>query len=146
MHFDDFPYQKEIADSYIRSDDFRAYLRDYANHFGLNGLVKLNHLVIRVRPIEETKWEVSPIREALALVYSTAIQQVIAKDLREDKYATTIFDAIFICNGRNFHPNWPSPKFLGSNIFRGTQIHSHDFRKAEAYRSECRLIRSPPNH
>lgn len=69
MHFDDFPYQKEIADSYIRSDDFLAYLRDYANHFGVNGLVKLNHLVLRVRPIEKTKWEVSPFREALALVY-----------------------------------------------------------------------------
>lgn len=58
MQFDHFPYQQTIRESYMRAEDFLVYLNDYANHFAINELIKFNHTVIRVRPIEETKWEV----------------------------------------------------------------------------------------
>lgn len=59
MPFQDFPFQHDFRESYIRSDDFLNYLHDYAHHFELNEMIKFNHHVIRVHPIEDTKWEVS---------------------------------------------------------------------------------------
>lgn len=58
MAFRDFPFQQNIKESYIHSEEFLTYLKDYANHFDINKSIKFNHHVIRVRPIEDTKWEV----------------------------------------------------------------------------------------
>lgn len=67
-------------------------------------------------------------------------QQVIVKDLKTFKHETRVFDAIFVCNGRNNTPNWPKPRYLGADIFKGSQIHSHDFRRADRYRSTTELF------
>lgn len=58
--------------------------------------------------------------------------QVIVKDLPNDKFTTHIYDAIFVCNGHTAVPMLPS--YPGMDKFRGVQIHSHDYRKAEAYK------------
>lgn len=58
MGFDDFP-MPDSSHSYITSDEVLSFLKLYANHFDLNKLVKFRHQVIRVRPIEGTRWEVN---------------------------------------------------------------------------------------
>lgn len=56
--------------------------------------------------------------------------------MKTNSYHKNIFDGIFICNGRLSHPNMPIPKIHGTDNFKGTQIHSHDFRRAERYTSK----------
>lgn len=94
--------------------DVLKYLNSYADIFDLNKHIKFSHLVIRVVPIEDDKWE------------------VIVKDLTNNEYTTQIYDAIFVCNGHYFAPRIPN--IDGANEFKGTLLHSHDFRTAEAFR------------
>lgn len=45
---------------------------------------------------------------------------------------TSIFDAIFVCNG---HSSVPSiPKYDGIDEFQGRHLHSHDYRRAESFK------------
>lgn len=57
MEFRDCPMPSSPR-SYIASDEFLSYLHLYADRFDLVALIKFNYYVIRVRPIEDTKWEV----------------------------------------------------------------------------------------
>lgn len=58
MGFRDFAMLSVSEKSYIGSREFLSYLRLYARQFNLVGLIKFNYYVIRVRPIEDSKWEV----------------------------------------------------------------------------------------
>lgn len=140
MGFDDFPIPSSIQRSYIRSEDMLAYLGSYANHFNILELIKFRHYVIRVRPIQDTKWEVNKCQ--LNYEYNfhgnfvIIILQIIVNDLINDRVTTHIHDAIFVCNGHNSTPSWPSPKYPGADKFAGKQWHSHDYRRAEAFQGK----------
>lgn len=54
------------------------------------------------------------------------------KDLPSNKVETTIFDAIFVCNGHNSVPFLPH--FEGIETFEGRHMHSHDYRRAETFK------------
>lgn len=57
----------------------------------------------------------------------------------QDKVETAIFDGIFVCNG---HYNTPAvPKYEGIKIYRGQQIHSHDYRCADPFKGQCCAVR-----
>lgn len=58
MGFPDFPIPEQDK-SFIPSQDFLSFLNLYADNFQLNEVIKFLHQVIRVRPIEDVKWEVS---------------------------------------------------------------------------------------
>lgn len=60
-----------------------------------------------------------------------SLAKVIVKNLRANSLETLKFDAIFICNGHNSAPD--IPKFNGSNLFEGRKMHSHDYRRADAF-------------
>lgn len=89
------------------------YIQSYADRFGLNEYIKFNHLVIRVLPIENGKWE------------------IIVKDLPNDTFITQIYDAVFVANGHFSKPRYPN--IPGIDEFNGTLMHSHDYRRAEKY-------------
>lgn len=118
----------EVSDFHLPSDvapfpsqlDMLNYLRSYADHFDLNQHIKFNHLVIRVRPIENDRWE------------------IIVHNLLEDEYLTTVYDAVFVCNGHFFEPFIPN--FEGTNDFKGNLLHSHDFRSAERFQGQDILV------
>lgn len=58
--------------------------------------------------------------------------QVIVKDLPNDRIDTVIFDAVLVCNG---HYNTPSiPNYPGQKLFKGQQIHSHDYRCPQPFK------------
>lgn len=45
---------------------------------------------------------------------------------------TTYFDAVIICNGH--YSDAVYPNIIGNKVFKGSQIHSHSYRKAEIYK------------
>ncbi|KAG5680245.1 hypothetical protein PVAND_009767 [Polypedilum vanderplanki] len=115
MSYPDFPYPTKTT-SYIPSSDVLDYLNAYANKFDLLDKIKFQHNVIRVCPLADNSWE------------------VIVRNLPKNSYEIFIFDAVFVCTG-NFHtPN--SPIIKGNEIFKGKQIHSHDYCDAEQFRNE----------
>ena len=119
MDFPDFHLPNDTAPFPSRSFILN-YIQSYANHFNLNQHIKFNHLVIRVRPIENDRWE------------------IIVRNLLKDKFFTTIYDAVFVCNGRSSDPR--IPKFKGANEFNGKLLHSRDFRSAKRFHGEDVLI------
>lgn len=97
-----------------------AFLDLYADHFKVRKLIKFENHVVRVRPLLDDKWE------------------VIVQDMKLRKYETHVFDAVAVCNG---HYNTPiCPKYKGSEIYKGKQLHSHAYRSAAAFKDETVLV------
>ncbi|XP_031621424.1 flavin-containing monooxygenase FMO GS-OX5-like [Contarinia nasturtii] len=119
MGFRDFPMPSSSS-SYISSNEVLSYLISYAEHFKLNELIKFKHHVIQVRPFETTKWKIS------------------VKNLPTNNIETYVFDAVFVCNGHNCVPS--QPHFEGLNEFQGHHMHSHNYRRAEAFKDKTVVI------
>lgn len=119
MEYSGFLYPNDIVNrnsSYLTRSEVLEYMHSFADHFNLTEHIKFNHLVLRVRPIENDRWE------------------IITKDLPNDKYMTETFDAVFVCNGHYSEPNLP--QIEGANAFKGKQIHSHDYRSTDPFRGK----------
>lgn len=58
MEFPDYPITINEDTSYPGSNEILKYLESYADSFKLADVIKLRHYVIRVRPIENERWEV----------------------------------------------------------------------------------------
>lgn len=114
MEFTNFHYPNETI-PYPPQSDVLKYLNSFAEHFDLNKLIRLSHLVVRVLPIKDHKWE------------------IIVKDVRNNRYETHIYDVVFVCNGHYSSPF--IPKIEGAHDFQGQMIHGHDFRTAQAFYS-----------
>lgn len=106
--------------SFQPQKDVLKYLRSYAERFDLNKYIKLSHLVVRVDPIENDKWNVT------------------VRDLPNNKNITQIYDAVLVCNGHYFDPKYP--KIEGTSEFKGRLMHSRDYRKASAFRGKLATI------
>lgn len=115
MEYPDFHYPNDTI-SYPPHSDVLKYLNSYADHFDVRRHIQFSQLVIRVRPVENTKWE------------------IIVKNLPNNTYETKIYDLVFICNGHYSKPF--VSEIHGAHDFSGKMIHSHDFRTAEAYHSK----------
>lgn len=141
MGFPDFPMPSTLRKSYIESGAVLSYLQTYANHFKIVERIRFRHYVIRVRPVEGSKWEVSKCMAFLCSILGESLKiikyfaQIIVKDLLNNKVNTLIYDAVFVCNGNLNTPAIPKP-YPGEKLFRGKQIHSHNFRRKEAYEGE----------
>lgn len=118
MCYPDFPYPS-LPSSYISSSDVLDYLNLYATQFDLYDKIKFERSVYRVRPVED-RWE------------------VIVRNLPEDKHEFYSFDSVLVCTG-NFHTPF-KPSFVGYDLFKGIQIHSHEYRDAERFRGEDVLL------
>lgn len=101
-------------DDFPPHTDVLKYLHAFADHFNLNGHIKYQHMVTRVRPIANTQWEIAAV------------------NLSDDKHIKQIHDFVFVCNGHFFEPFIPN--IQGAAEFEGKLIHSHDFRSAEHFR------------
>lgn len=119
MGYPDFPIPEQER-SYLCHEEILSFLDQYANHFDLKEHIKFLHCVIRVRPIGDDRWE------------------VIVRDLPNNEYKTLEFDAVMVSNGHFHAPNLPN--FPGKKLFKGKQIHSHDYRNAESFKGKENLI------
>lgn len=124
MQLPNHPYPNGTT-SFPSQEDILKYLHSFADHFDLNKHIKLNHLVIRILPIQNDKWE------------------VIVKDLPNNKFITHIFDAVFVCNGHYYTPFIPDIDDL--KTFNGQVIHSRDFRSADTFHSMCLCFEFKPS-
>lgn len=113
MGYPDFPIPDQKK-SYIPQKDMLSFLELYAQKFNVYEHIKFEHYVIRVRPYgDEDQWE------------------VIVRDLPKNTYETYIFDAIIVCNGHYHTP--VVPKYRGRELYKGQQIHSHNYRSAATF-------------
>lgn len=119
MCYPDYPYAEQEK-SYVPHKDVYEYLNSYADTFNVRECVKFEHHVLRVRPLNDDTWE------------------VIVKNLPTDKYETYILDLILICNGHYQTPELPN--YEGSKLFKGRQMHSHDYRNAESFKGKFDLL------
>lgn len=115
MEFSDHHYPNNTL-SYPPQPVVLKFLQSYADRFKLKKYIKFNHLVIRVLPIENDKWE------------------IIVRDLPSNRYITRIYDAVFVCNGHFSAPRIPIIE--GAKQYTGKLIHSHDYRRAEQFRGK----------
>lgn len=120
MTYPNFPYPSEEEKSYLPSKKVLEYLNSYADAFKVRDTIKFLHQVLRVRPLFDNRWE------------------VIVKNLTNGSYETFIFDAVLVCIGMFHTPSWPV--FEGQDVFKGHQIHSHDYRSPEAFKGEKVLL------
>lgn len=117
MEFSDFHYPNETK-GYPPQPEVLKFLHSYADHFDLKKHIKFNHMVIRVLPIKDDKWE------------------VIVKDVANNKFETKVFDVVFVANGHSFSPHYPQIE----GEFQGKKIHSHDYRKAEDFTGMIMIV------
>lgn len=113
MGYPDFPIPEQEK-SFISQKDVLAYFNLFAEEFDLKKYIKFEHHVIRVRPLNDNKWEIT------------------VKNLPLDKCDILIFDAVFVCNGHYSTPF--TYKIPGQDIFKGKQLHSKHFRETGAFK------------
>lgn len=113
MEFNDHSYPNGTV-PYPPQSEVLKFLHSYADRFDLKKLIKFNHLVVRILPIENDKWE------------------IVVKDLCTNQFETKIYDVVFVANGHYSKPVIPAIE--GADEFKGKMIHAHDFRNAEDYR------------
>lgn len=118
MCFPDFPFPSQEK-SFLPASDVLDYLNSYVDTFGVREKIKFHHHVVRVRPINNV-WE------------------VLVRNLINDSYDTLTFDAILVCNGHFSVPH--IPQIIGQKIFKGRQVHSHDYRTPEGFVGERVLV------
>ncbi len=104
--FADFPMPADWPD-YPDHTRLAGYLRDYAEAFGLTGLVSLQHTVQQVTHLADGRWEVTATAPHGSL--------------------TERFDAVVVANGHNSHPR---PATYPGHV-TAEQLHSHHYSGPE---------------
>lgn len=134
MGFPDYPFPNH-GKSFVTHDEVLSFFEIYARKFQLDRVIKLSHQVIRVCPVQETRWEVIKLvfdRTSLILSVENLKMQVLVKNFRDNSYSTNVFDAIFVCNG---HYNVPFyPNIEGRTLFKGRTMHSSDYRRPDVFK------------
>ncbi|XP_047994726.1 senecionine N-oxygenase-like isoform X1 [Leguminivora glycinivorella] len=105
--------------SYPSWERYYKYLKDIAEHFDLEKHIKFLHLVVSVKRIDNV-WKVKHKHV------------ITGEEFNED------YDYVLIGTGHHSKPNRPVIK--GEEKFKGTIIHSHDYRTPEPYAHRRVLI------
>lgn len=112
--FADFPMPAEWPD-YPSATHVAGYLADYARTFKVDGTIRYGTTVELVERTDEGTWRVTA-----------------------DDGTVELFDAVAVANGHNWDPRWPSPEYPGE--FAGEQVHAHDYRNPDLFRSRHVLV------
>lgn len=105
MAISDFPMPEHYP-NYTNHQEIHAYFRDYAEHFGVLEGITFNTEVTRAARTPEGVWRIG----------------LSSGETRE-------YDALFVCNGHHWDPQWPDPPFPGA--FHGQVMHSHYYRRVQ---------------
>lgn len=57
MGFPDFPFPSN-GRSFVMHEEVLEFFESYAKHFKLADVIKFHHCVVRVRPVQSSRWEV----------------------------------------------------------------------------------------
>ncbi|XP_041093415.1 flavin-containing monooxygenase FMO GS-OX-like 4 [Polyodon spathula] len=126
MAFPDFPFEKRLP-SFVHHSEVRRYLEQYCQHYRLREHIQFGTSVESVKPVATEKgWR------GLAWDVTTS-------DVTGTKDTTTErFDAVMVCNGHFFDPY--IPPIPGLENFKGTLMHSHDYRCPEPFAGQSVLL------
>ncbi|KAJ9196265.1 hypothetical protein DTO164E3_6321 [Paecilomyces variotii] len=91
------------------------YINEYANHFGVKQHVRLHTKVVSCNELEGNQWEVAYVTNG--------------GERKEE-----IYDALFVCSGKNTKPHIPA--FKGMESFQGEIFHSHVYRRPEGFKGK----------
>uniref|UniRef100_A0A8D8XFU7 Flavin-containing monooxygenase n=1 Tax=Cacopsylla melanoneura TaxID=428564 RepID=A0A8D8XFU7_9HEMI len=120
MKYPGFEYGKHLnKQSYLSWSEVLRYLEEFSNHFDLKQYICFHHVVLSVTRRHD-KWKVR------------------VKDLKIDASFEEEYDVVIVCNGHNSVPNMPT--YEGMGLFKGVQIHSHDYRVPEPFRNQNVLV------
>jgi len=109
--FSDYPYP-ETADDFPTAEQVRAYLKSYAEHFGLRPLICLSTEAVSVRAARDRPGE--------GQTYDVSVRAA-----GSDAALTHHFDFVVICNGVFSEPYLPHIE--GRELFAGQVLHSSQF-------------------
>ncbi|KAM7293492.1 flavin-containing monooxygenase 5-like [Ixodes scapularis] len=113
----DFPPPKE-APNFMHHTKMVAYIRNYADHFGITGKVRLRHEVLRVTQAKDYD--------------STGRWDVVIKCLNGDVECRETFDAVLVASGHYRFPNVPT--FKGQEKFKGRIVHTHSLKVPDQFK------------
>ena len=119
--FSDFPGKKDDP-MFWDHQEFLEYQHQYADHFDLLKYVKFGTTVTKVVPVENNsdmvKWKVE--YEASGLEHHD------------------VYDGVMMCSGLFHEPSYPD--IPGLEKFKGTVLHTHDYRRPEPYTGKKILV------
>ncbi|MEM9981197.1 MAG: NAD(P)-binding domain-containing protein, partial [Bacteroidota bacterium] len=117
--YEDFPwddYDPSTPD-YPSHNQLARYFQAYARHFGLLEHIHFNTKVIKAHRVSGEQWDIT-IKKA------------------NGQEVTEIFTDLVVCNGHHWNPRWPN--YPGE--FTGAYLHSHQFKKGEAFKEQRVLV------
>ncbi|XP_052756556.1 senecionine N-oxygenase-like isoform X2 [Galleria mellonella] len=118
MELRGFPIPRKVQ-SFPSWQVYYDYIKDYAEHFDLLKHIKFLHNVISVKRINNI-WKVKH-------------KHVISEEEFEEEY-----DFVVVGTGHHSKPNMPN--IPGEKLFKGTIIHSHDYRVPDGYKNRRVLV------
>ncbi len=121
--FSDFPMPENYADFPQHADVLR-YLEAYAEHFGVTPHVRFRTDVVRVVPTRDAA------RNSSAIAWDVTLRD------RDGAHETRRFGAVAVCTGHHWNPRVPD--YPGH--FDGETLHSHDYRRPDAYAKRRVLV------
>jgi dimethylaniline monooxygenase (N-oxide forming) len=106
--------------SFVSSKVVLNYYEEYADKYNLRDYMKFEHYVVNVKPNFDDSWD------------------VLSRNLQTGEHKIYNFDGLLICNG-HFHSPF-IPKYQGREMFKGKQMHSHNYRSPEVFKDETILV------
>ncbi|KAM3962444.1 flavin-dependent monooxygenase FMO2 isoform 2-T2 [Aphomia sociella] len=118
MELKGFPLPHDVR-SFPSWEVYYNYIESFAKHFDLERHIKFLHNVISVKRLDKI-WKVKH-------------KHVISGEEYEEDY-----DFVIVANGHHSKPQMPN--IPGEKLFKGTLIHSHDYRVPDPYTSRRVLL------
>lgn len=112
--FTDFP-MPETYPRYPRHDQVAAYLREFAEHYGLLEHMELGTEVLTVQRRPDGGWDVT------------------TRDRATGEERCRRFANVVVATGHHWSPRLPEPAIPGADTFPGVQIHSSAYRDPSPY-------------
>lgn len=117
--YSDFPPQPDLP-NYCHNSQLIRYFDSYADHFGLKKHVKFRHQVNKVEQRPDGKWLVK------------------VTDLESKGQVENVFDGVMISTGHHTKPH--KPHFEGLDKFKGTVMHTHSYKRPNAFQDKKIVI------
>ncbi|KAG9160164.1 hypothetical protein Leryth_024535 [Lithospermum erythrorhizon] len=120
MSFSDYPFVvREHGDgrNFPRHEEVLKFLENFAEDFGLVELIRFNEEVEKVKQ-NDGEW--------------------VVESRNGDVCSKEKFEAVVVCNGHSTEPCLA--ELPGSEMWTGTQIHSHNYRKPEPFEGQVVVI------
>ena len=118
--YPDFPMPDSYPD-YPSHRQVKEYFGRYADHFGLRRRLSLGHEVVAAVPVDEGRaWDVT------------------VRDVATDAATTHRYAGLVVANGHNWNPKIPD--YPGQESYRGTILHSADYKGADVLRDRRVLV------